>query len=48
MGAKYSYAWAKNSENGSAIGVGGRYTMALGSTLFPCVWLLCTFGTLFW
>ena len=33
IGAKYSYAWAENSANGSAIGVGGRYTMALGSNL---------------
>ncbi|WP_076407961.1 YfaZ family outer membrane protein [Shewanella sp. UCD-KL12] len=33
IGAKYSYAWAKNSSNGSAIGVGGRYAMALGSNL---------------
>ncbi|MBE7215555.1 YfaZ family protein [Shewanella benthica] len=33
IGAKYSYAWAENSANGSAIGVGGRYTMELGSNL---------------
>ncbi len=33
IGAKYSYYWAKRSANGSAIGIGGRYAMDLGSNI---------------
>lgn len=33
VGAKFSYVWAKQSANGSAVGVGGRYKMDLGSSL---------------
>ncbi|QFU21854.1 YfaZ family protein [Shewanella eurypsychrophilus] len=33
IGAKFSYAWAKESANGSAVGIGGRYVMDLGSKL---------------
>lgn len=33
IGAKYSYVWAKKSANGSAVGVGGRYKMDLGSNV---------------
>ncbi|MEC4726459.1 YfaZ family protein [Shewanella sp. D64] len=33
VGAEFSYVWAKKSPNGSAVGVGGRYKMDLGSNL---------------
>ncbi|WP_299787277.1 YfaZ family outer membrane protein [uncultured Shewanella sp.] len=33
IGAKFSHVWAKQSANGSVVGIGGRYAMDLGSNL---------------
>ncbi|MFV7783374.1 YfaZ family outer membrane protein [Shewanella marisflavi] len=33
VGPKFSHYWAKNSSNGSAVAIGGRYSLALGSNI---------------
>ena len=33
IGPKFSYYWAKQSQNGSVVSIGGRYSMDLGSNI---------------